>query len=406
MDHQLLKLAEAGPANAAAQGIVDRALRAVREHLGMPVAYLSEFVGEDSVFRNVDAPGLEGLIKPGDSRPLDEVYCRHILDGRLPELIPDTSAIPLAQSMDITKQVPIGSHVSLPVHRSDGSVFGMFCCLSPEPNPTLNERDLKVMRIYASLVADHVRTVLDADTAGSAARQRITSMVEARGFDVAYQPIYDLNTGRLTGFEALSRFRSNPYRSPDKWFADAGRAGMRPTVDAMVIERALDGFRDAPGHLRLSVNVSPETVASGELNAMIAAFGPARVTLEVTERERIGDIVPLARSVAYLQGLGALVAVDDMGGGYAGLHQILRLRPKAMKLDMGLVRDIDTDAARRALAAAMVHFAKDAGLSLSAGGIETRGERDVLRDLGIGHGQGFLMGEPASTLHVPETMPG
>jgi hypothetical protein len=81
---------------------VKRALQAVRSHLGMDVAYVSEFIGRRSVFREVDAPGKEALIKPGDSQSLDDVYCEHILAGRIPELMPDTSAVPFAAAMPIT----------------------------------------------------------------------------------------------------------------------------------------------------------------------------------------------------------------------------------------------------------------------------------------------------------------
>src|SRR5689334_20923016 len=96
-----------GPAAATDGGgqVVQCALEAVRTHLGLQVAYVSEFVGNETVFRHVDAPGLEHLIKPGDSRSLDDVYCRHILAGRLPELIADTSAVPLAMAMPITREV-------------------------------------------------------------------------------------------------------------------------------------------------------------------------------------------------------------------------------------------------------------------------------------------------------------
>src|SRR5580693_2168345 len=66
--------------------LIKRALAAIRTHLGMDVAYVSQFEGDRSIFRVVDAPGLEHLIKSGDSRPLDEVYCSHILEGRLPQL--------------------------------------------------------------------------------------------------------------------------------------------------------------------------------------------------------------------------------------------------------------------------------------------------------------------------------
>src|SRR5262249_7711133 len=72
-------------------GMVRRWLQAIRTHLDMEVAYVSEFVGDRIVFREVDAPGLEAMIKPGDQRSIDEVYCRHILEGRLPQLISDTA---------------------------------------------------------------------------------------------------------------------------------------------------------------------------------------------------------------------------------------------------------------------------------------------------------------------------
>ena len=67
------------------------ALEAVRKHLGMEVAYISEFVGDEAVYRHVDAPGFSALIKPGDQRSLDDVYCRHILEGRLPQLMPNAA---------------------------------------------------------------------------------------------------------------------------------------------------------------------------------------------------------------------------------------------------------------------------------------------------------------------------
>ena len=99
----------------AGEDIIQDALVAIRNHLGMEVAYFSEFSQGRTIFRRVDAPGLEHLIKVGDSHSLNDVYCNHILEGRLPELIPDTSQIPLTWEMPITAAVPIGSHISIPI---------------------------------------------------------------------------------------------------------------------------------------------------------------------------------------------------------------------------------------------------------------------------------------------------
>ncbi|EFL89926.1 diguanylate phosphodiesterase [Ahrensia sp. R2A130] len=102
-----------------------------------------------SVFRAVDAPGLEYLVAPGGSNALEDVYCQPIVEGRLPNIIQDTSEIELCRSMPITKVAPIGSHMSLPIHRADGSVYGMFCCLSAKPKPGLNQRDFDMMGLFA-----------------------------------------------------------------------------------------------------------------------------------------------------------------------------------------------------------------------------------------------------------------
>jgi hypothetical protein len=123
------------PLHDALPDIIDGFLRAARTHLGLQVAYVSEFIGNDALYCHVDAPGLDALIKPGDRRSLDDVYCRHILAGRLPELIPDTTAEPVAQSLPITAAVPIGARVSVPLRLDGDQVFGMFCCLGPAADP-------------------------------------------------------------------------------------------------------------------------------------------------------------------------------------------------------------------------------------------------------------------------------
>lgn len=165
------------------------ALASIRKHLGMEVAYLSEFVDDQSVFREVDAPGLEDLIKPGDSRPLEDVYCRHILEGRLPELMADTADYPVAMAMPITRAVPIGAHMSVPVRLPDGETYGMFCCLSPNPNPSLNARDLSVMRVFAEMVAAQIAQRKQLERTAQAALARVEQTIANTEFSILLQPI-------------------------------------------------------------------------------------------------------------------------------------------------------------------------------------------------------------------------
>ena len=140
-------------ADAARATAIQTTLETVRETLGMEVGYLSEFVEERAVFRAVSAPGLEAMSQPSQSMDLREVYCKHILDGGLPRLMGDTSQHPIAVELPITRMIPIGSHLSVPVHRPDGSVFGMFCFLSRTTRTDLDDAALHLVEAQSRQVA-------------------------------------------------------------------------------------------------------------------------------------------------------------------------------------------------------------------------------------------------------------
>ncbi len=362
----------------------------------MEVAYFSEFVEGRTIFRRVDAPGLEHLIKAGDSHSLDDVYCNHILEGRLPELIPDTSQVPLARDMPITAAVPIGSHVSIPIRLLDGTPFGMFCCLSPRPIPTLNERDLAMMRVFAGLAAKQVNAGLEQHREAQQVRAKTSSVVAERGFEIVFQPIFDLTTLTLGGCEALCRFAPPPYRSPDKWFKDAADVGLGVDLELAVLEAAVAAFPALPESVSMSLNASPDAVISGKLSNVLAPQYADRTIIEITEHAKVSNYAALHEQLAPLKRCGVRVAVDDAGAGYSGLQHIVQLAPDMIKMDMSLTRAVDSDPARRALASAMVFYARETGSVVVAEGIETVAELNTLRLLGANKGQGYLLGKPGS----------
>ncbi len=371
------------------------ALGAIRTHLGMEVAYISEFVGDRSVFREVDAPGLEAMIKVGDSRSLDDVYCRHILAGRLPELMADTSDYALAQSMPITKAVPIGAHMSVPVRRKDGSVLGMFCCLSPHANKSLNDRDLQVMRAFADMAAGQLAERMDAERSVRSKIERIERAVAEEAFGFVLQPIFEFGSDRPSGFEILSRFTSDPTRTPDVWFNEAAEVGLGEVLEVAVIRKALDLLRQMPDDVYVSLNASPQTVIGGALAPLLAQAPLARIVLEITEHAPVPDYAALDAALAPLRSSGMRLAIDDAGAGYSGLQHIVRLKPDMIKLDMTLTRGINVDPARQALASALIFYAQMTQCVIIAEGVETRDELDTLRMLGVPRGQGYFLGRPA-----------
>lgn len=374
---------------------IDRALETIRKHLGMEIAYLSEFVDGETVLRAVDAPDYGELARVGTAFPLESSYCNHVFEGRLPELIRDTAANALSASMPITKMVPIGSHLSLPVRRPDGSIYGMFCCLSSKPNMTLNQRDLDTMQVFADLATEQVHAEIARSEELNAKRTRITELLDAGGFKIAYQPIWNLVRSTPVGFEALCRFDTTPYRSPDKWFNDASNCDLGEALELAAIVEAVKAFDELPEDCYLSINTSPDTVMQGGLADVIGHLPLDRVVLEITEHAVVEDYQRLTDALAPLRAAGVRVAVDDAGAGYSSLQHIVRLKPDIIKLDMSLTRDIDTDQALRSLASALIHFSRETGATIVAEGIETESEHQMLKMLGIYGGQGYHLGRPA-----------
>lgn len=375
---------------------IRHALASLRAHLGMEVAYVSEFVGNDSVFREVDAPGLEAVIKPGDSRSLDDVYCRHILAGRLPELIPDTSQNEFCQTLPITTESHIGAHMSVPIRMQDGSIYGMFCCLSFNANRTLNDRDLQMMRVFADMTAQQLSGEREVERSIRAKRQAIENALSEGLLSSVYQPIRNFTENRAIGFECLTRFMVEPRRSPDVWFNEAASVGLGIDLETAAIELALSASMELPSDCYLSVNASPELIMSGRLNAIATHHVGRKLIVELTEHAPVEDYEQLLVKLDELRQQGALIAIDDAGAGYAGLQHIVRLRPDIIKLDIALIRAIDTDSARRALVAALIFFARETGCRIVAEGIETTSELNVLRTLGVNMGQGYLFSKPVA----------
>jgi EAL domain-containing protein (putative c-di-GMP-specific phosphodiesterase class I) len=381
---------QASPSNS----MVGRALHAIRSHLGMEVAYVSEFVGDRTVFREVDAPGLEKIIKVGDSYSLDDVYCRHILEGRLPQLMPDTADQPVAAAMPITQAIPIGKHMSVPIRLPDGSVYGMFCCVGFKADRSLHERDLQMMKVFADLAAFEISSELDAAKAVKEKQERIKAVIEKHQISTVYQPIWRLDNVRPIGFECLSRFAAAPTRSPDKWFAEAAEAGLSTPLELAAVRLGLSALESLPSDIYVAVNVSPQTILSGDLPDVLDGLPLGQIVLEITEHAHIDDYDRLLHVLDPLRSRGMRLAVDDAGAGYSSLKHILQIRPDLIKLDITLTRNINLDPARKALASALVVFARETGSRIIAEGVETASELSVLREIGIAKAQGYFLGRP------------
>ncbi|MGE6319414.1 sensor domain-containing phosphodiesterase [Pseudomonas oryzihabitans] len=390
---ELLDVVGLDTGNLSSQGCIDKVLHALRTHLDMDVAFLAEFRQQDRVFRNVDAEP-DAPIKAGDALPLSQGYCQQVVTGHLPELIPDTRAVGPARLIPETRSVPIGAHVSVPVRLSDGELYGTFCCFKYQPDPTLSPRDLELVRTFAELVADRLSLDVSSRRGQVEMRERIQGAVAAHQPSIVYQPIYHLADLRIAGWESLSRFHCLPQRSPDLWFSEASAVGLGDELEESAMRFALQGLQSLPDDSYLTMNCSPQTILGGRLPALLAGTAPGRLVLEITEHAEVEDYDALHAQLQPLRAQGVRLAIDDAGAGYSSLRHILRLRPDMIKLDMSLVRDIDRDAERRALASAIIAFARETHKEVIAEGVETLAELEALKALQVDKVQGNLLSRP------------
>ena len=135
---------------------VGRVLEVAREELGMDVAFVSEFAHQRLVFRRLVGEAGSFGWEEGQSVPLDDTFCRLLLEGRLPSAIPDAKADGRVRFLEITGKAGIGSYVGAPIRFSDGTLYGTFCVLSHSPEPSLAERDAQFVRVLARLVAEQI----------------------------------------------------------------------------------------------------------------------------------------------------------------------------------------------------------------------------------------------------------
>ncbi len=209
-----------------------------------------------------------------------------------------------------------------------------------------------------------------------------------------FQPIFDLRSQEIVGYEALSRFPAEVGYTPQQWFDLARKHGLAVELEAAAVRAALE-VPGRPAGASLSLNLSPEALLSGR-DGLNLPQDLSSITIEVTENALVTEGPELEHALQDLRARGARIAVDDAGVGYAGFAQLVRVRPDVVKLDRSLVESVNVQPTKAAVIKAFVGFAEDTGALICAEGIETAGELHVVRALGSATGQGFLLGRPDS----------
>lgn len=224
------------------------------------------------------------------------------------------------------------------------------------------------------------------------------------------QPLLDMQTGQMTGYEALTRGPANsPLHSPMALFHVAESAGLTATLDASCTRLALAAFARLRLAGRLFLNLAPASLLDVRFSpaAMLAAFSAAglaahQVVIEITENATAVDYAGLREAVAALRAAGIEAAMDDFGEGFSSLRMWSELKPGFVKIDKHFVSEIHQDPHKLEFVRTIRKLAESAQACVIAEGVETVSELAVLRDLGIRYAQGYLIGRPSP---VPVRLP-
>jgi EAL domain-containing protein (putative c-di-GMP-specific phosphodiesterase class I)/ActR/RegA family two-component response regulator len=241
---------------------------------------------------------------------------------------------------------------------------------------------LETRQLYAALAkagSPPITPALAVDNDRDSIRDRIEAALRDHAITPVYQPILDVTTMAVVGYEGLSRFADQNWGGPDRWFTDAFSVGLGIDLEWLAAT-TIAGLLDVlPADTFLAVNMSPATILHMADNSLCEPAMCPRVVIEITEHVPIEDYSVVHRAVADMR---------------AGFRHLISLKPDIIKLDISLVGGIHRSREQRALAGALATFGADIGATVIGEGVEDADDLDALRDIGVPWAQGYHLGRP------------
>lgn len=310
---------------------------------------------------------------------------------------------------DLARQIL--SSLSLP-HSNEGQLVELHACvghgLFPEHGSTLAEvvRCAEVAREAAK--ADpfsHVRafeSVMQERLRERAEMERqLRHAVRTDAITPHYQPIIDLNTGKVNGFEALARWEITPgkFVSPIAFIELAEQTGMIAELTGQLFRKACTDALAWPDNVILSFNLSPTQLHDGLLGirmlSILSDVGlpPTRLEIEITESALVHDLAAAERILTDLRNAHIRISLDDFGTGYSSLGQLSKFNFDKIKIDRSFVSAIGDRKKNENILKAIIGLSKGLDILTTAEGIETEAQRQELTAMGCNNGQGYLFGK-------------
>ena len=227
-----------------------------------------------------------------------------------------------------------------------------------------------------------------------------------------YQPLVDLSSGRITGFEALVRW-PHPDRgmvSPGEFIPVAEETGLINALGVMMLRRACTDAAQWPDDVCVAVNLSPAQFRTSNLLSIVmdtlkqSGLSPKRLELEITETLLLEKSSQVLASLHALRALGVRISMDDFGTGYSSLSYLRSFPFDKIKVDQSFVRGLDSNRDAQAIIRSIASLGKGLGVTITAEGVETEAELCCLRAEGCHEGQGFLFSRARPNAEIVELL--
>lgn len=243
-------------------------------------------------------------------------------------------------------------------------------------------------------------------------KQRLQHIILEGEIRTVFQPIVDLGSDEVHGFEALARGpRRTALESPQALFDLATKTDLLFELDQVCRRKSVQHAAKLQSPCKLFINTLPFSIRDPHFQGKFlldlleeSDLLPERIVLEVTETLAIDDYTAYLEEMRYFSDMGFLTGIDDLGTGYSGLERVVELRPDYLKLDMHMVRDIDASVVKQDIMRAFCSMAKNIGAKVVAEGIETKQELDTVRDVGVDYVQGFYLASPSDGFQTGVTL--
>ena len=249
-------------------------------------------------------------------------------------------------------------------------------------------------------------------------RDALRAAIDDRVVRLHYQPIVELETGRVAGLEALARWRHQGVDiPPDVFIPLAERSGLMTALTADLLAaactrlatwttRAYRAAEPCTSTSRPASSSRPGSWTPWPVSCRAHALPAGGLVLEITESGIFADLDAARRTVTELRGLGVGVSLDDFGVGYSSLAQLNAMPLDSVKIDRSFLAGVDTDRRQATFLHAVLRLAEEIGLPVVAEGVERPAQLTLLRALGCRHAQGYLLGRPVDAAEVPALLAG